>query len=128
MNTTTETNSPLTPIQALNRCLEWFILHHSTAVLPGTKLPAVQELRNVIVAEELRNDPGQYTLTLDKIKACVEFPGVTGDDLRGMVDCWHKIEIKNGASEAEALLTTLYKLAAKTLGIANGQKTENPAI
>lgn len=45
---TTETNSPLTPIQALHRCLEWFTLHQPTAVLPGTKLEAVHELRNVI--------------------------------------------------------------------------------
>ena len=57
MNTTTETNSPLTPIQALNRCLEWFTLHHPTAVLPGTKLTAVQELSNVIVVEELTQLP-----------------------------------------------------------------------
>lgn len=127
MNTTTETNSPLTPIQALNRCLEWFTLQHPTAVLPGTKLTAVQELRNVIVAEELRNDPGQYTLTLEKIKACVAIPGLAGDTLRGRIDLWYKIEIKNGASEAEALQTTLKKLAAKALEIANGQKTENPA-
>lgn len=54
---TTETNSPLTPIQALHRCLEWFTLHHPTAVLPGTKLAVVQELQSVIVAEELRNEP-----------------------------------------------------------------------
>ncbi len=57
MNTTTETNSPLTPIQALHRCLEWFTLHQPAAVLPGTKLPAVQELRNVIVVEELTQLP-----------------------------------------------------------------------
>lgn len=50
---TTETNSPLTPIQALHRCLEWFTMHQPTAVLPGTKLPAVQELNNVLVMEEL---------------------------------------------------------------------------
>lgn len=130
MNTTTETNSPLTPTQALNRCLEWFTLHHPTAVLPGTKLTAIEELRNVIVAEELRNEtphPENYALTLEKIKACVELEGIAGDALRGMVDLWYKLEIKNGASEAEALQTTLDKFAAKILEMANGKETETPA-
>jgi hypothetical protein len=127
---TTETNSPLTPIQALNRCLEWFTLHHPTAVLPGTKLTAIEELRNVIVAEELRNETPRsenYTLTLEKIKACVELEGLAGDAMRQLIDVWYKIEIKNGASEADALQTTLDKVAAKTLKMENGKETETPA-
>jgi len=128
---TTETNSPLTPIQALQRCLEWFTRHQPTAVLPGTKLNAIQELQNVIVAEELRNEtphPENYALTLEKIKACVELEGIAGDALRGMVDLWYKLEIKNGASEAEALQTTLDKFAAKTFEMARNIKTENSQL
>jgi len=49
---TTETNNILTPIQALKRCHEWFALHQPTAVLPGTKLPAVQELQDIIANNE----------------------------------------------------------------------------
>ena len=127
---TTETNSPLTPIQALNRCLEWFTRHQPTAVLPGTKLNAIQELQNVIVAEELRNEtprPENYTLTLEKIKTCVELEGLAGDAMRQLIDVWYKIEIENGASEAEALQTTLDKFAAKILEMANGKETETPA-
>lgn len=131
MNTTTETNSPLTPIQALHRCLEWFTLHHPTAVLPGTKLTAMQELQSVIVAEELRNEPPRhenYTLTLDDIKGCVAFKGFAGDAMRGMIDLWYKIEIKNGASEADALQATLDKFASKLLEMAKSEENKDLGI
>lgn len=113
---TTETNSPLTPIQALNRCLEWFTQHHPIAVLPGTKLPAVHELRNVIVLEEL-------TQLLDTTEIDSRFADAV-ELLRRWVEI---INAKPGENKAGILaaVESLLNTSSRFI-IEHGQKTENP--
>ena len=67
-----------------------------------------EELQNVIVAEELRNEtphPENYALTLEKIKR-VELEGLLATPC-GMIDVWYKFEIKTAQARREALQTTL---------------------
>jgi hypothetical protein len=110
---TTETNSPLTPIQALNRCLEWFTLHHPTAVLPGTKLPAVQELRNVLVMEELT----QFT---DGVEEYLQTENAKLKEVLEIARRYATIEYGESAA-CRVIASEIQKVFPD-----NGQKTENP--
>lgn len=115
MNTTTETNI-LTPIQALHRCLEWFTLNHPAAVLPGTKLTAVQELNNVLVMEEL-TQLLDTTETDSRLADAVEL-------LRRWVEI---INAKSGENKAGILaaVESLLNTSSRFI-IEHGENTENP--
>lgn len=115
---TTETNSPLTPIQALHRCLEWFTMHQPAAVLPGTKLTAVQELQSVIVSEPTENAKFREVLEIVRRYALVGYGEsascrVIASEIQQVLPC-NVMEIKN------SMVNELKKI------LPNGQETENP--
>ena len=67
--------------------------------------------------DQITKSSVKKTVTIEQVKSCIAMSETFLSNLRGLCDCWYKIAIGEGKTEAEAAEIALDKLGKKMLAM-----------